>query len=141
MDPLQAFSQEWQSLVGGGAAAAQKAVEAVDLEALRNWQSEAEGEEAGATDSALVFPVDPELNGRIYLFEGKIWNLRIDAIDSRLEELTALPPAGDEVLLAAAADALLAGGRRPAAAAAGDAPSVPSPWASLGRFRLGEVDA
>jgi O-acetyl-ADP-ribose deacetylase (regulator of RNase III) len=86
MDPLQAFSQEWQSLVGGGAAAAQKAVEAVDLEALRNWQSEAEGEEAGATDSALVFPVDPELNGRIYLFEGKIWNLRIDAIVNTTNE-------------------------------------------------------
>ena len=41
MDPLQAFSQEWQTLVGG-AAAAQPVIEATDLGSLRSWQDEAE---------------------------------------------------------------------------------------------------
>jgi len=67
-------------------------------------------------------------------------NLRIDAIDQRLDELTALPPAGDEVILAAAADELLSGGRRMTGAAAVEGAAAPSPWTSLGSFRLGEVD-
>lgn len=67
--------------------------------------------------------------------------LRIDAIDSRLDELTAVPAAGDEVVLAAAADELLRGGAR-AAAGGGEGPAtVPSPWSSLGGFRLGEVSS
>jgi len=85
MDPLQAFSQEWQTLVGG-AAAAQPAIEATDLESLRSWQDEAEDAAPAGDTSSLVFPLDAELNGRVYLFEGKIWNLRIDCIINTTNE-------------------------------------------------------
>ena len=67
--------------------------------------------------------------------------LRIDAIDSRLEELTALPPAGDDPILAAAADELLPGGRSVGVASGDGTTAVPSPWATLGGFRLGEVSS
>ena len=79
MDPLQAFSQEWQSLVGGSAAS-QPAIEATDLESLRSWQDDAEDVAPAGDSASLVFPVDAELNGRIHLYEGKIWSLRIDCI-------------------------------------------------------------
>ncbi len=64
--------------------------------------------------------------------------LRTDAIDARLEELTALPPLADEVVLAAVADELLAGGARTALAGDGVAVVSPTPWSSLGGFRMGE---
>lgn len=82
MDPLQAFSQEWQALMGGTSAAAQQVVEATDLESLRSWQDDVTNEDSTmtASDSALVFPVDLELNNRVFLYQGKIWNLRIDGI-------------------------------------------------------------
>jgi O-acetyl-ADP-ribose deacetylase (regulator of RNase III) len=80
MDPLGALSQEWQSLVGGSSTAAQSAIEATDIESLRTWQSEAEDTAPVADNASLVFPVDPELNAQVYLYEGKIWSLRIDSI-------------------------------------------------------------
>lgn len=85
MDPLQAFSQEWQTLVGG-AAAAQPVIEATDLGSLRSWQDEAEDAAPAGDTSSLVFPLDAELNGRVCLFEGKIWNLRIDCIINTTNE-------------------------------------------------------
>mmetsp|Transcript_69083 Transcript_69083/g.101237 ORF Transcript_69083/g.101237 Transcript_69083/m.101237 type:complete len:519 (+) Transcript_69083:103-1659(+) len=81
MDPLQSLQQEWQSLVGGSIyTKEQPAVEATDLDSLRRWQGENDDNTPVASNTSLVFPVDTELNDRIYLFEGKIWNLRVDSI-------------------------------------------------------------
>jgi len=81
MDPLQSLQQEWQSLVGGSIYTKEKpAVEATDLDSLRRWQGENDDNTPVASNTSLVFPVDTELNDRIYLFEGKIWNLRVDSI-------------------------------------------------------------
>ena len=69
-------------------------------------------------------------------------DLRIDAIDRRLDELTALPPSGLEPVLLAAAELLLPGGgrgARPRAAANGAGAVAPGPWATLEGFRVGEV--
>jgi O-acetyl-ADP-ribose deacetylase (regulator of RNase III) len=55
-----------------------------ELESLKNWTSEAvnaSSPETPTEDSAkAVFPIDDEINNRIYLWEGQIWRLRVDAI-------------------------------------------------------------
>ena len=80
MDPLGVLAEEWQSLVGAAGAAAPPAIEAVDLESMRSWQSEQQDATPCANGDELAFPIDAAINARVYIFEGKIWNLRIDSI-------------------------------------------------------------
>jgi len=67
--------------------------------------------------------------------------LRTDMIDTRMDELTALPPVSLDVVLAAAADELLPGGSKRLVGGGATAATLPTPWESLGGFRLGEVSA
>lgn len=64
--------------------------------------------------------------------------LRTDALDRRVDELTALPPLGLEAVLAAAANDLLPGGARAVTEPAASDGAQPTPWDTLYGFRLGE---
>ena len=65
--------------------------ESIELESLRNWASEAPSDSGGSSDlgplqPASVFPIDDDLNRRIYLWEGQLWRLRVDAIVNSTNE-------------------------------------------------------
>ncbi len=63
--------------------------------------------------------------------------LRTDALDRRVDALTARPSLLREAVLAAAAQDLLPGGARGVVRAASAVGAPPTPWATLGGFRLG----
>jgi hypothetical protein len=53
----------------------------IELDDLQSWASEAPSSLAPTEPlSEHVFPIDDDLNRRIFLWEGQIWRLRADAI-------------------------------------------------------------